>query len=147
MGFLDRFRPPAVSDSESVLSQPKPDLSDGIRTTAIVERVVVTGVTSRERHGRHDEITFGTFTLADEQGANVVCQRKLLIQESHIPPPGTVVPDAYLPGRIEEALDLVRGELDVPLDEFWERPDPGVPRGWSGGVSRSSHSGRRECFR
>src|SRR5947209_7465342 len=134
MGFLDRFRPSPVSHLESVFAQPKPDLSTGIRTTAIVERVVITGFTSLERHGRHDEITFVTFTVIGEQGANVVCQRKLLIEESHIPPPGALVPVGYLPGRIEETLDLVRSEQDVPLDELWEPPDPGVPRGWSGGI-------------
>lgn len=26
----------------------------------------------------------------------------------------------------------MRSELDVPLDELWEPPDPSVPRGWSG---------------
>ena len=107
---------------------------------------MVTGVTSRERHGRGDEITFVTFALTDEQGARVVCQRKLLIQESHIPPPGTVVPIAYLPGRIEGTLDLVRSELDVPRDELWEPPDPSVPRGWSGGVFEVEPLGAEGAF-
>ena len=95
---MERLRPSALSRSEVGVPRPKPDLTGGVRTTATVERVVVT--------------------------------------ES---PPASA-------GRIEGTLDLVRSELDVPLDELWEPPDPSVPRGWSGGVFEVEPLGAEEAF-
>jgi hypothetical protein len=142
---LDRLRvggPLPVGE----LFEKRVDLTDGVRTTATVERVVDTGSYQRVRSGRGDQVVFITFRLTDERGAEVVCQCRLLIYSSHIPAPGTIVAVAYLPGRSSETLDLVRSEKGVPLMDLWEPPNPDVPRGWSGGVFEVAPLGPEGTF-
>jgi hypothetical protein len=133
VGFLDRFMPEPPSLAAAF--ERGPDLTNGVRTTASVERVFITGRTeSHDPTGnRGSSVVDFVFNVADETGKAGPCERRLLVNYWYIPIPGTVVPVVYLPGRFAETLDLVRNDRDNPVIDEWILPDPAVPRGWSGG--------------
>jgi hypothetical protein len=135
MGLLDKFGVTGEPGSGSMFER-KLDLSTAIRTTATVERVVVTDTQQVSRATMHhwDQDIYVLFSLVDDHGAPVTCYRELLVQPGWIPPPGSRVPVVYEPGRLNETIDFVRNDQAQPATDLREPPDPTVPRGWSGGV-------------
>jgi hypothetical protein len=101
----------------------KDPFKHGVRTTATIERVVVTDYSHDHSGGRQDPEVYLTFRFTDEQGAAVMHEHRLAVE--HVPAPGSIVDIAYVPGELD-TIDYDR--------ETIRPPDPGVPRGWSAGI-------------
>jgi hypothetical protein len=116
----------------------QPDIwTDGVKTTALIERVQRTGVdqeTSSDYYLNHE--VYVVFRLKDGDGAEVIVQRDLLC--GWTPQPGATVDVAYLPGQLETTLDY---------DHHHRRePDPAVPRGWGAGFFQPGPIGQYGPF-
>src|SRR5277367_3297814 len=101
----------------------KDPFKDGIRTTATIERVVVTDYSHDHSGGRSDPEVYLTFRFTDEHGAVVLHEHRLAVE--HVPPAGSRVDIAYVPGKLD-TIDFDR-ETIAP-------PDPAEPRGWGAGI-------------
>jgi hypothetical protein len=97
---------------------------DGVRSIATIERVCVTASDHDPHHNqRSSQEVFLAFAFTDERGQPVLQERKWFMVD--IPPPGTLVDVAYMPGKTSH--------LDYDQHSF-RPPDPSVPRGWGAGV-------------
>jgi hypothetical protein len=98
---------------------------DGERATATLERVLVTRETrGGTKHSLGRDVVFMTFRFTDAMGATVTHERQLTVG-GNLPPPGSTVDIAYLPGDLDT----------IAFDENAVRPpDPAVPRGWGAGI-------------
>ncbi len=101
----------------------KAPFEDGIRTTATIERIVVTDFSHDHSSGVHQPEVYLTFQFTDEHGAVVRHERRLAV--AHVMPPGSRVDVAYLPGDLD-TIDFDRHTI--------QPPDPAVPRGWGAGI-------------
>ncbi|MEA2125641.1 MAG: hypothetical protein QOI80_2423 [Solirubrobacteraceae bacterium] len=100
---------------------------EGIRSSAVVERVVVTATDDSDDHGgAHNQYVHLTFRFTDEHGADTLVERKCKVGIGNVPPPGTGVDIAYLPDKASDSL--------VFAQRPYRAPDPSVPRGWGAGI-------------
>ena len=96
---------------------------DGVRTTATIERVVVTDYSRDLSGGGKEPEVHLTFRFTDGQGAAVVHEHRLAVEK--VPAPGSIVDIAYMPNKLD-TIDYDRQTV--------RPPDPDVPRGWSAGI-------------
>jgi hypothetical protein len=100
---------------------------EGIRTSAVVERVVVTATDDSDDHrSAHNQYVHLTFRFTDEHGADTFVERKCKVGIGNIPAPGTGVDVAYMPDKAGESL--------VFAQRPYRAPDPSIPRGWGAGI-------------
>ncbi len=96
---------------------------DGVRTTATIERVVVTDYSRDLSGGGKEPEVYLTFRFTDGHGAEVVHEHRLAVVK--VPAPGSIVDIAYMPDKLD-TIDYDRQSI--------RPPDPDVPRGWGAGI-------------